>query len=126
MFFERLFHRGANIGLQCSKVLDCLRRKKYLESHSGYIIARISIRDECALSTELSGRAPPLCRGQTRPTIPHGPLERVVRPHFVPRSFKTFATYFARDAPSIARPSDRHPHTHAPPSPTPLPTTQPP
>jgi hypothetical protein len=35
----------------------------------------------CALTTELSGRPPPLCRGQTRPTMPHGPLERVVSCH---------------------------------------------
>src|SRR5258706_10388984 len=36
---------------------------------------------KCLLTTELSGRPPPLCRGQTRPTIFHGPLERVVRRH---------------------------------------------
>src|SRR5258708_6974083 len=34
------------------------------------------------LTTELSGRPRPPCRGQTRPTMPHGPLERVVRQLF--------------------------------------------
>ena len=34
-----------------------------------------------ALTNELSGRPQPLCRGQTRPTMPHGPLQRVVRLH---------------------------------------------
>src|SRR5258708_7142978 len=35
----------------------------------------------CLLTTELSGEPRWLCRGQTRPTMPHGPLERVVRRH---------------------------------------------
>src|SRR5471032_2905451 len=38
-------------------------------------------RELFLLTTEFSGRPPPLCRGQTRPTMPHGPLERVVRRH---------------------------------------------
>jgi hypothetical protein len=33
----------------------------------------------CSLTTELSGWPPPLCRGQTRHTMFHGPLERLVR-----------------------------------------------
>src|SRR5258706_5432591 len=33
----------------------------------------------CDLTTELSGRPRWPCRGQTRPTMLHGPLERVVR-----------------------------------------------
>src|SRR5690349_9645768 len=32
-------------------------------------------------TTELSGRPRCRCRGQTRPTMPHGPLQRVVRGH---------------------------------------------
>src|SRR4029077_31243 len=33
----------------------------------------------CVLTTGLSGRPQCPCRGQTRPTMPHGPLQRVVR-----------------------------------------------
>src|SRR5471032_887569 len=36
-------------------------------------------RELFLLTTELSGRPRPPCRGQTRPTMPHGPLERIVR-----------------------------------------------
>ena len=35
----------------------------------------------CSLTTELRGRPHRRCRGQTRPTLFHGPLERVVRWH---------------------------------------------
>src|SRR5690242_10208801 len=33
---------------------------------------------KCCLTTELSGRPRCRCRGQTRPTMPHSPLQRVV------------------------------------------------
>jgi hypothetical protein len=36
----------------------------------------------CFLTIELSGRARCLGRGQARPTLTHGPLERIVRFHF--------------------------------------------
>src|SRR5258708_885271 len=32
----------------------------------------------CCLTTELSGRPRPLCRGQTRPPMPHGDLDPMV------------------------------------------------
>jgi len=46
-------------------------------------------RSNCHLTTELSGRARCPCRGQTRPTMCPGPLQRVVRQlfsHFGPSS----------------------------------------
>src|SRR5258708_34102934 len=36
---------------------------------------------QCVLTIKLSGRPQPPCRGQTRPTMLHGPLERVVSLH---------------------------------------------
>src|SRR5258706_454531 len=52
---------------------------------------------ECNLTTELSGRPRPPCRGQTRPTMFPGPLERIVRCQFLhfrmtPRPLKTITT----------------------------------
>src|SRR5258706_10561023 len=41
----------------------------------------MQFRHRCVLTTELSGRPRCSCRGQTRPTMPHGPLQRVVSRH---------------------------------------------
>lgn len=54
------------------------------------------VSDSCAPTIELSGRPRWLCRGQTRPTLARGPLERTVRPHD--------GASFARLQRSVARP----------------------
>src|SRR5258708_1519626 len=90
MYFERFFHRGADIGLQRSKVLDCLRRKKYLKTHSGYIIARISIRGECPPNDRVERLATNATAHRPAHTLPwrarcdHNSsrsFQRFVRPH---------------------------------------------
>jgi hypothetical protein len=56
----------------------------------------------CNLTTELRGRPRRPCRGQTRPTMAHGPLERVVRGHcahmaITPAIARTFPMVFRRN-----------------------------
>src|SRR5438093_1026066 len=60
---------------------DCGRHRKPQNERLRSCLGHRWMLRHCALTTELSGRPRCPCRGQTRPTIFHGPLERVVSQH---------------------------------------------